>query len=206
MRPANLSRITPTMEPRSSRNSQLRAFLVVTALTATTYCVFPDGFPTLPGQRWDPHQVTIKGFRAGVTREQIEARLGPGRERTDERGWSWSPPFPPWKPGGPMPTITFETLTLGKSGNRWYLSGSQFEYDGRVFVTQFRSADSIWQGTVQRKFGPGELSNPGGEVSLDYRNIDDNGTEVSFSIGTEDELGPHSTRPVSGTTISWPAQ
>ena len=204
MRQAKVPRITTTMETRSSRNSQLRAFLVVTALTATAYCLFPDGFPPLPGQRWNPHQVTVEGFRAGVTRAQIEAQLGPGSDTSDKRGWIWTPPRPRAKPGGGLLLITFEMLTLEKWEQRWYLSGSQFEYGGQAFVTQFRCANSIWQGTVQHHFGPGLFRSNGNEVALDYRNAEENGIELSFSINTDDEFGPNSFRAVTGTTISWP--
>ena len=157
----------------------------------------------MPGQRWDPSQVTIKGFRAGVTREQIETQLGPGSALPDSRGWSWTPPQPPLKPGGPLPVITFEMLTLEKSGNRWYLSGSQFEYGGQKLVTQIHSGDSIRQGKVQYHFGPGTPAPDGTEIA--YQFPTDKRTELTFSINVVDEFGPPSSRAVTGTTISWPA-
>ena len=192
------------MESRPSRNSQLRAFLVVLALIAIAYLLFPGGFPPIPGQRWDLHEVTIKGFRAGVTREQIEARLGPGSQLSDQRGgWIWAPPLPPVKPGGTLAIITFEMLTLEKREHRWYLSGSQFEYQGQKFITQIHCADSIWQGTIQQHFGPGNFSGQGNDISLDYQDTDDSKTEWSFGIDT-DVFGPNWTRAVTGTCISWP--
>ncbi|MBT9581981.1 hypothetical protein IV102_01445 [bacterium] len=193
------------MESRPSRNSQLRAFLVVFALIALAYRLFPGSFPLIPGQRWDLHEVTIKGFRAGVTREQIEARLGPGSPLSDQRcGWMWNPPLPPIKPDGTLPIITFEMLTLEKWDHRWCLSGSQFEYHGQKFVTQIHCADSIWQGTIQQHFGPGNFSGQGDDISLHYRDSDDSKTEWSFTINNIDEFGPNSTRAVTGTCISWP--
>lgn len=192
------------MESRPSRNSQLRAFLLVFALIALAYRLFSGGFPLIPGQRWDLHEVTIKGFRAGVTREQIEARLGPGSPLSDQRcGWMWAPPLPPVKPGGTLPIITFEMLTLEKREHRCYLSGSQFEYQGQKLVTQIHCADSIRQGTIQRHFGPGHFSGRGNDISLNYRDTADSKTEWSFAIDT-DNFGPSWTRAVVVTCISWP--
>lgn len=117
----------------------------------------------------------------------------------------WTPPLPPAKPGGTLALITFERLSLHKWKNRWVLSGSQFEYGGQKFITQFRCADSIWQGTVQQHFGPGITETYGNEMSIDYAFPDESKTELSFNINLVDEFGPASTRAVTGTTISWPA-
>lgn len=149
--------------------------------------------------------MTIKGFGAGVTREQIEARLGPGSRLDDEQGWMWSPPMPKVKPGETLPLITFEMLVLKKWKQRWYLEGSQFEYGGQKFVTRIYCADSIWQGTVQGHFGPGTFSGQGNDISLDYRDVAGSDLELSFHINNIDEFWPNSTRAVTGTTISWPA-
>ncbi|MFN8607509.1 MAG: hypothetical protein U0931_08255 [Vulcanimicrobiota bacterium] len=146
--------------------------------------------------------MTIKGFRAGVTRQQIEARLGPGT--ATEGGWFWSPPLN-FKPGGPLPVITFEQLSLCKYKNRWCLSGSQFEYGSQKFVTQYRCADSIEQRTVQQHFGPGRLNGPGDDLFLDYSSPDVSRAGLSFGINAEDGW-PHSRRRITRTTLSWPAE
>lgn len=192
-----------SVEAQGSRNYQLPAFFLVVALVALVCWLF-GGFWWLPGLRWDPNKVTIKGFRAGVTREQIEARLGPGSTLSDRTGWTWSPPKPAFKPGGPLPTITFEMLTLEKWENRWHLHGSRFEYGGEKFVTQIHCADSIWQGKLTDHFGPGTKRTNGNEMSISYQFPTNTKTKLSFNIDLTDEFGPPSTRAVTGTTISWP--
>lgn len=178
--------------------------LLVLALVALVFWLFPSAFSAIPGQRWDPNLVTIKGFRAGVTRQQIEARLGPGSDT--DGGWMWTPPVSPAKPGGPLRMITFEMLILSKWKSRWYLSGSQFEYGNQEFVTQIHCADSIWQGTVQQHFGAGAVRTVGNEMSIDYPFPNGGTQELSFNINLIDEFGPASTRAVTDTSISWPAE
>lgn len=173
------------------------------ALMAVAYQYFRGELALFPGQRWDPHEVSIKGFRVGVTPEQIEARLGPGRQQEGE-GWYWSPPLPPTKPGGFLPTITFEMLSLEKRDHRWYLHGSQFEYHGQTLITMFRGAESVSQGTVQWHFGPGLYDRHGDDLALYYVDPGTDGVKLSFGINTIDEFGPGFTRPVWGTTLSWP--
>lgn len=172
-------------------------------LIALIYLLFPEDFFRGAEQRWNLHEVTIKGFGAGVTREQIEARLGPGSSLSSGQGWIWAPPLPPVKPGDSLlPSTIFEVLTLEKRKHRWFLSGSQFEYGGRKFITQMYCADSIRQGTLQRHFGRGSFSGQGADISLDYRDADST-TELSFTINT-DQIGLSSARSVTGTSLSWP--
>lgn len=172
------------MENRPRRHAPLRVFLLVAVLVALASRL-------LPGQRYVLQQVTIQGFRAGVQREQIETRLGPGSPH-DSGGWIWATCH--------FEQRSFEMLILEKRGCRWYLTGSQFELEGHRYDTQFRYADSVWQGTVQRLFGPGNWI--GGES--DALRYQDGSLQLSFDIDTVDQLGPDFTRMVTATTLSWP--